>query len=200
MEQESECLKKMKNGDLEARNELIERNMRLVAHVAKKYQNPEDEMEDLISIGTIGLIKAVETYKEDYGSRLATYAARCIDNELLMHFRAKRKTSKEVSLYEPIGTDKEGNQIHLLDIVESEEPDVVEMMERTRQIEKLLVLVPKVLQERELYIVVHRYGLFGNKAMTQREIASAVGISRSYVSRIEKKALHKLEEALRDRR
>ena len=100
MEQESECLKKMKNGDLEARNELIERNMRLVAHVAKKYQSPEDEMEDLISIGTIGLIKAVETYKEDYGSRLATYAARCIDNELLMHFRAKKKTSKEVSLYE----------------------------------------------------------------------------------------------------
>ena len=113
MEQESECLKKMKNGDLEARNELIERNMRLVAHVAKKYQSPEDEMEDLISIGTIGLIKAVETYKEDYGSRLATYAARCIDNELLMHFRAKKKTSKEVSLYEPIGTDKEGNQIQL---------------------------------------------------------------------------------------
>ena len=195
MEQESECLKKMKNGDLEARNELIERNMRLVAHVAKKYQNPEDEMEDLISIGSIGLIKAVETYKEDYGSRLATYAARCIDNELLMHFRAKKKTSKEVSLYEPIGTDKEGNQIHLLDIVESEEPDVVEMMERTRQIEKLLGLVPKVLQERELYIVVHRYGLFGNKAMTQREIASAVGISRSYVSRIEKKALDKLKKS-----
>ena len=195
MEQESECLKKMKNGDLEARNELIERNMRLVAHVAKKYQSPEDEMEDLISIGTIGLIKAVETYKEDYGSRLATYAARCIDNELLMHFRAKKKTSKEVSLYEPIGTDKEGNQIHLLDIVESEEPDVVEMMERTRQIEKLLGLVPKVLQERELYIIVHRYGLFGNKAMTQREIASAVGISRSYVSRIEKKALDKLKKS-----
>ena len=195
MEQESECLKKMKNGDLEARNELIERNMRLVAHVAKKYQSQEDEMEDLISIGTIGLIKAVETYKEDYGSRLATYAARCIDNELLMHFRAKKKTSKEVSLYEPIGTDKEGNQIHLLDIVESEEPDVVEMMERTRQIEKLLGLVPKVLQERELYIVVHRYGLFGNKAMRQREIASAVGISRSYVSRIEKKALDKLKKS-----
>ena len=117
MEQEGECLKKIKNGDLDARNELIERNMRLVAHVAKKYQSQEDEMEDLISIGTIGLIKAVETYKEDYGSRLATYAARCIDNELLMHFRAKKKTSKEVSLYEPIGTDKEGNQIQLLDVV-----------------------------------------------------------------------------------
>ena len=118
--------------------------MRLVAHVAKKYQNSEEDMEDLISIGTIGLMKAIATYKEDYGSRLATYAARCIDNELLMYFRAKKKVSREVSLYEPIGMDKEGNQIHLLDIVESEEPDVVEMMERTRQIEKLLGLVPKV--------------------------------------------------------
>ena len=194
-EQEMECLKKMKDGDLEAKKELTLRNMRLVAHVAKKYQNSDEDMEDLISIGTIGLIKAISTYKEDYGSRLATYAARCIDNELLMMLRLKKKTSKEVSLYEPIGMDKEGNQIHLLDIVESEEPDVVEMMERTRQIEKLLGLVPKVLQERELYIVVHRYGLFGNKAMTQREIASAVGISRSYVSRIEKKALDKLKKS-----
>ena len=169
-EQENECLKKLKKGSLEARNELTLHNMRLVAHVAKKYQNSEEDMEDLISIGTIGLMKAIATYKEDYGSRLATYAAR-------------------------IGMDKEGNQIHLLDIVESEEPDVVEMMERTRQIEKLLGLVPKVLQERELYIIVHRYGLFGNKAMTQREIASAVGISRSYVSRIEKKALDKLKKS-----
>ena len=194
-EQENECLKKLKKGSLEARNELTLHNMRLVAHVAKKYQNSEEDMEDLISIGTIGLMKAIATYKEDYGSRLATYAARCIDNELLMYFRAKKKVSREVSLYEPIGMDNEGNQIHLLDIVESEEPDVVEMMERTRQIEKLLGLVPKVLQERELYIVVHRYGLFGNKAMTQREIASAVGISRSYVSRIEKKALDKLKKS-----
>ena len=152
-------------------------------------------MEDLISIGTIGLMKAIATYKEDYGSRLATYAARCIDTELLMYFRAKKKVSREVSLYEPIGMDKEGNQIHLLDIVESEEPDVVELLEHTRQIEKLLGLVPKVLQERELFIIVHRYGLFGNKEMTQREIASAVGISRSYVSRIEKKALDKLKKS-----
>ena len=143
MEQESECLKKMKNGDLEARNELIERNMRLVAHVAKKYQSQEDEMEDLISIGTIGLIKAVETYKEDYGSRLATYAARCIDNELLMHFRAKKKTSKEVSLYEPIGTDKEGNQIQLLDVVVSEDEDVVELLEQDRKVRRLNEIIPQ---------------------------------------------------------
>ena len=195
MEQESECLKKMKNGDLEARNELIERNMRLVAHVAKKYQNPEDEMEDLISIGTIGLIKAVETYKEDYGSRLATYAARCIDNELLMHFRAKKKTSKEVSLYEPIGTDKEGNQIQLLDVVVSEAEDVVELLEQDRKVRRLNEIIPQTLSGRELFIIINRYGLYGKKTMTQREIARKLGISRSYVSRIEKRAIEKLRQA-----
>ena len=195
MEQESECLKKMKNGDLEARNELIERNMRLVAHVAKKYQNPEDEMEDLISIGTIGLIKAVETYKEDYGSRLATYAARCIDNELLMHFRAKKKTSKEVSLYEPIGTDKEGNQIQLLDVVVSEDEDVVELLEQDRKVRRLNEIIPQTLSGRELFIIINRYGLYGKKTMTEREIARKLGISRSYVSRIEKRAIEKLRQA-----
>ena len=195
MEQESECLNKMKNGDLEARNELIERNMRLVAHVAKKYQNPEDEMEDLISIGTIGLIKAVETYKEDYGSRLATYAARCIDNELLMHFRAKKKTSKEVSLYEPIGTDKEGNQIQLLDVVVSEDEDVVELLEQDRKVRRLNEIIPQTLSGRELFIIINRYGLYGKKTMTQREIARKLGISRSYVSRIEKRAIEKLRQA-----
>ena len=195
MEQESECLKKMKNGDLEARNELIERNMRLVAHVAKKYQNPEDEMEDLISIGTIGLIKAVETYKEDYGSRLATYAARCIDNELLMQKKKKKKTSKEVSLYEPIGTDKEGNQIQLLDVVVSEDEDVVELLEQDRKVRRLNEIIPQTLSGRELFIIINRYGLYGKKTMTQREIARKLGISRSYVSRIEKRAIEKLRQA-----
>ena len=195
MVQESECLKKMKQGDLEARNELIERNMRLVAHVAKKYQSQEDEMEDLISIGTIGLIKAVETYKEDYGSRLATYAARCIDNELLMHFRAKKKTSKEVSLYEPIGTDKEGNQIQLLDVVVSEDEDVVELLEQDRKVRRLNEIIPQTLSGRELFIIINRYGLYGKKTMTQREIARKLGISRSYVSRIEKRAIEKLRQA-----
>ena len=195
MEQESECLKKMKNGDLEARNELIERNMRLVAHVAKKYQNPEDEMEDLISIGTIGLIKAVETYKEDYGSRLATYAARCIDNELLMHFRAKKKTSKEVSLYEPIGTDKEGNQIQLLDVVVSEDEDVVELLDQDRKVRRLNEIIPQTLSGRVLFFIINRFGLYGKKTMTQREIARKLGISRSYVSRIEKRAIEKLRQA-----
>ena len=195
-EQENECLKKIKEGDLEAKKELILRNMRLVAHVAKKYQNSDEDMEDLISIGTIGLIKAISTYKENYGNRLATYAARCIDNELLMHFRAKKKTSREVSLYEPIGTDKEGNQINLLDIVESDEPDIVEKIEIARRTAKMLELVPKVLEEREYYIIEKRYGLYGSKPMTQREIASALEISRSYVSRIEKRALEKLRKNL----
>lgn len=195
-EQEMECLKKMKDGDLEAKKELTLRNMRLVAHVAKKYQNSDEDMEDLISIGTIGLIKAISTYKEDYGSRLATYAARCIDNELLMHFRSKKKTVREVSLYEPIGTDKEGNQIHLLDIVESDEPDVVETIETDRRTREVLALVPKLLSGRERYIIENRYGLYACKPMTQREIAAALGISRSYVSRIEKRALEKLRKGM----
>ena len=195
IEQETECLQKMKNGDLEARNELILRNMRLVAHVAKKYQSREEELEDLISIGTIGLIKAISTYKEEYGSRLATYAVRCIDNELLMHFRAKKKTSREMSLYEPIGTDKEGNQIQLVDVIVSEDVDVVEQLELNQKTEKLTKIISEVLSGRELFIIINRYGLFGKEAMTQREIADKLGISRSYVSRIEKRALEKLKKA-----
>jgi len=195
LEQETECLQRMKNGDLEARNELILRNMRLVAHVAKKYQSKEEELEDLISIGTIGLIKAISTYKEEYGSRLATYAVRCIDNELLMHFRAKKKTSREMSLYEPIGTDKEGNQIQLVDVIVSEDVDVVEQMELNQKTEKLNKIISEVLSGRELFIIINRYGLFGKENMTQREIADKLGISRSYVSRIEKRALEKLKKA-----
>lgn len=193
-EQENRCLQKMKNGDLGARSELIERNMRLVAHIAKKYQNAEEDMDDLISIGSIGLIKAVDTYKEDYGSRLATYAARCIDNELLMYFRGKKKSSKEVSLYEPIGTDKEGNQIRLVDVVVSEDADVVEKLEESRNIKRLNELIPKALNGRELFILINRYGLYNKEVMTQREIARKLGISRSYVSRIEKRAVEKLRK------
>ena len=192
--QEQECLNKMKNGDLEARNELILRNMRLVAHVAKKYQSREDELEDLISIGTIGLIKAISTYDEQFGSRLATYAVRCIDNELLMHFRAKKKTAKDMSIYEPIGTDKEGNQIQLVDVIMGEEVDIVEQLELDEQVLRLNKMIMHTLNKRELYIIVNRYGLFQRETMTQREIASALGISRSYVSRIEKHALEKLKK------
>lgn len=196
--EEEEYLIKMKEGSLEAKNVLIERNMRLVAHVSKKYQNAEEEMEDLISIGTIGLIKAVMTYDMGKGSKLATYAARCIDNELLMYLRSKRKVSREISLYEPIGTDKEGNQISLLDIVESEELDVVEKMELHKNVEQIYKLLPVVLTEREKEIIILRYGLYNKKVQTQREIAEKIGISRSYVSRIEKHALEKLKKSLNE--
>ena len=179
----------------EGKSVLIEHNLRLVVYIAKKFDNTGVGVEDLISIGTIGLIKAVETYKEDYGSRLATYAARCIDNELLMHFRAKKKTSKEVSLYEPIGTDKEGNQIQLLDVVVSEDEDVVELLEQDRKVRRLNEIIPQTLSGRELFIIINRYGLYGKKTMTQREIARKLGISRSYVSRIEKRAIEKLRQA-----
>ena len=192
MEQESECLKKMKNGDLEARNELIERNMRLVAHVAKKYQNPEDEMEDLISIGTIGLIKAISTFDPCRTSKLSTYAARCIDNELLMMLRARKKRSREVSLYEPIGTDREGNEISLLDIIESPPVDVVEDCFQKDSISHLLSHIPQILTQKEYEVICCRYGLNGQDPLTQREIARNLSISRSYVSRIEKNALRKL--------
>ncbi|MBO5302593.1 MAG: RNA polymerase sporulation sigma factor SigK [Lachnospiraceae bacterium] len=191
--EEKECLKKYKEGSQEAKKTLIERNMRLVAHISKKYQNAEEDMEDLISIGTIGLIKAVSTFEENHGSKLGTYAARCIENELLMYFRAKKKTSREISLYEPIGTDKEGNQIQLVDVVEAEETDVVEMLEIKRQILRLYELLPKVLDEREKTVLSLRYGLNNHKPVTQREIANQMHISRSYVSRIEKKALEKLK-------
>jgi len=191
--EEQEYLSRLKEGDREAKQVLIERNMRLVAHVTKKYQNSGEDMEDLISIGTIGLIKAVSTFQDDHGSKLATYAARCIENELLMYFRAKKKSSREVSLYEPIGTDKEGNQIQLMDIVEAEEKDVVEQLELKQKIVRLYELIPNVLDEREQEILKQRYGLRDQKPVTQREIAKKMQISRSYVSRIEKKALEKLK-------
>lgn len=194
-EEERECLIKMKNGDQMAKDELILHNMRLVAHVAKRYSSSEEEMEDLLSIGTVGLIKAVNTFKADFGSRFATYAIRCIDNEMLMHFRGKRKTRGEVSLFEPIGTDKEGNQIRLLDVVVSEEIDVIEVMEKNHKLEQLNEMIPKVLSGRELFIIINRYGLYEKETLTQREIARKLGISRSYVSRIEKRAIQKLKQA-----
>ena len=191
-EEEKECIERMKEGDLKAKHQLIEHNLRLVAHVAKKYQASDEDMEDLISIGTIGLIKAVGTFKTDKQIKLATYAARCIDNELLMYFRGKKKTSREVSLYEPIGTDKEGKQINLLDIAADEEVDVVEKMEECENIRKLYGYLPQVLTDREEHVIAMRYGVLGEEPHTQREVAATLGISRSYVSRIEKKALAKL--------
>ena len=186
----------MKNGDQMAKDELILHNMRLVAHVAKRYSSSEEEMEDLLSIGTVGLIKAVNTFKADFGSRFATYAIRCIDNEMLMHFRGKRKTRGEVSLFEPIGTDKEGNQIHLFDILETADEDVAAELEKRSQIEQLMRHMRDILSEREYHIITKRYGLCGEEEKTQREIAHEIGISRSYVSRIEKHALEKLKKFL----
>ncbi len=177
----------------EAKGVLIERNLRLVAHIAKKYQNVDEDMEDLISIGTIGLIKAIDSFDAGKG-KLSTYASRCIDNELLMLLRAKKKTSREVSLYDPIGTDKEGNEISLLDIIEQEQVDVVDRMETEDKLQRLKGLIADRLSDREREIIMMRYGLQGGREITQREIGRRLGISRSYVSRIEKRALEKLKE------
>lgn len=194
--QEACYLERYKNGDMDAKNILIERNLRLVAHIVKKYAASGRETDELISVGIVGLVKAVNTYNFDKGSRLATYAARCIDNELLMLMRGDKKLAREVSLYEPIGTDKEGNEINLLSIIEHAGEDVVEQMERRRYLTQLAGILPKVLTPREYEIIIRRYGLYGHEETTQRELAAELGISRSYVSRIEKKALQKLRAQL----
>ena len=193
-EEERLYLKRYEEGDQEARKVLIERNLRLVAHVAKKYQGSDEDSDDLISIGTIGLIKAVATFDNSKNNRLATYAARCIDNELLMMLRMRKKTSREVSLYEPIGMDKEGNEINLLDIIEGENVDVPEIMDLEADTRRLYQILHKVLSEREQEVLRLRYGLFGEEEKTQREIAQRLNISRSYVSRLEKTALKQLKE------
>lgn len=177
----------------EAKRILVERNLRLVAHIARKYQNVDEDMEDLISIGTIGLIKAIDSFDAGKG-KLSTYASRCIDNELLMLLRTKKKTSREISLYEPIGTDREGNEINLLDVIEQEQTDVVERMEVEDRLKRLKGLIGDRLTGREREIITLRYGLGGSREITQREIGHRLGISRSYVSRIEKRALEKLRE------
>lgn len=178
-----------------ARQILIERNLRLVAHIVKKYLGAGEDMEDLISIGTIGLMKAISTFRQEKGNRLGTYAAKCIDNELLMMFRSRKKSTKEISLYEPIGTDKEGNEINLLDVCVQEQIDVVEQLDHDEKLCKLSDLIDKVLDDREKEIIQLRYGIGRETELTQREIGKMQGISRSYVSRIEKKALEKLRIA-----
>ncbi|MCI9347181.1 MAG: RNA polymerase sporulation sigma factor SigK [Lachnospiraceae bacterium] len=177
----------------EAKGILVERNLRLVAHIAKKYQNVDEDMEDLISIGTIGLIKAIDSFDAGKG-KLSTYASRCIDNELLMLLRAKKKTSREVSLYEPIGTDREGNEISLLDVIEQDQVDVIDRMEVEDKLHRLKGLITDRLSDREQEIILMRYGLLSGQEITQREIGHRLGISRSYVSRIEKRALEKLKQ------
>lgn len=202
IEEENEYLKRWEQGDREARNILIERNLRLVAYLVKKYSNTDHSADDLISIGTIGLIKAVDTYSHGKGVRLATYASRCIENELLMTFRSDKKQSKEVFLYEPIGGDDgEGNSLSFLDILETVDEDIPERMEKEENISKLYSFIEESLTEREKLIIRLRYGIAQwpyiseQPEVTQREIAKQLGISRSYVSRIEKKALLKLRKA-----
>ncbi|GIN38584.1 MULTISPECIES: RNA polymerase sporulation sigma factor SigK [Heyndrickxia] len=188
---ERKYLKKMAHGDDEARNILIEHNLRLVAHIVKKFENTGEDVEDLISIGTIGLIKAIESYSEGKGTKLATYAARCIENEILMHLRALKKTKKDVSLHDPIGQDKEGNEISLIDVLKSDAEDVFDTIQLSMELEKVKEYID-VLDEREKEVIIGRFGLDLQKEKTQREIAKELGISRSYVSRIEKRALMKM--------
>ena len=197
-ENEKYYLSRLRDGDGEARRILIEYNLRLVAHIVKKYQSAEDDMEELISIGTIGLIKAVDTFDQEKARRLSTYAARCVENEILMYMRAKKKYMRETSYYEPIGTDKEGNEIQLLDIMESGEPEAMEQIQLKDDSLRIYRLLEERLSERERLVLIMRYGLYGGREYTQSEIADRLGISRSYISRIEKNALHRLREYFQD--
>ncbi|ANE47227.1 RNA polymerase sigma 70 [Paenibacillus swuensis] len=191
-EDEMKHLRQMAQGNAISRNMLVEHNLRLVAHIVKKFDNTGEDLEDLISIGTIGLIKAIESFQPDKGTKLATFAARCIENEILMHLRSLKKTRKDVSLHDPIGTDKEGNEITLIDILGSEADDVIEKVQLKIEKSKIYKNLD-ILDDREKEVVVGRFGLeLGGEERTQREIAKELGISRSYVSRIEKRALMKL--------
>lgn len=189
-EEEKSYLDRLQQGSLEARNKLIEHNLRLVAHVVRKYESSGEDMEDLISIGTIGLIKAIRTYNHERGVKLATYAARCIENEVLMHLRNIRKLRQEVSIYDPIGYDKEGNEISLMDVLTTDS-EIIEIIETRMQGKKIKDKMD-TLSGREREVIEMRYGLFNGLKETQREIAKELGISRSYVSRIEKRAVNKL--------
>ena len=192
-EREAELLKKSQNGDDDARNELIEHNLRLVAHIVKKYYNTGADQDDMISIGTIGLIKAVSTFNTDKGIHLATYASRCIENEILMFFRNQKKTAQDVFISDPIDTDKDGNTLTLIDVI-ADKSDIADEIDTKIKVEKLRVILPVCLTERERLIIEMRYGLCGREELTQREIAKKLNISRSYVSRIEKSALEKLRK------
>lgn len=198
-EDEEMYLKKFYMGDKEARNILIEHNLRLVAHIVKKYDS-KDSTDDLISIGTIGLIKGIDSFKGSKNTRLTTYAARCIENEILMYFRNNKKRSKDISLNESIGFDKEGNEITILDILKTPDPDYIGNMDKKNNISDLMKYL-NTLSDREKEIVIYRYGLFDKDEITQKEIAKKLGISRSYVSRIEKRALTKmLREFLKNKK
>lgn len=190
-EEEDECIKKANLGDKDARSKLIEHNLRLVAHIVKKYDNSKENSDDLISIGTIGLIKGIDSFSESKNTKLNTYVARCIENEILMYFRNNKKRSKDISINESVGYDKEGNEITILDILKTPAPDFALDIHKENNITDLKEYL-KVLTEREKEIIIARYGLFDNDEITQKEIAKKLNISRSYVSRIEKRALTKI--------
>lgn len=190
-EEEREFIQKMHLGDKEARNKLIEHNLRLVAHIVKKFDKSKNDVDDLISIGTIGLIKGVDSFSLKHGTRITTYCARCIENEILMHFRSDKKNSKNVSINEPIGYDKDGNEITFIDIIKLPKPDFIEDLHKKNNI-NLLKQYMNNLNDREKNIIIKRYGLGNQDELTQKEIAKELGISRSYVSRIEKRALTKI--------
>ncbi|HPD00653.1 MAG TPA: RNA polymerase sporulation sigma factor SigK [Acetivibrio sp.] len=196
-EEEQYYLQRLREGDEEARNILIERNLRLVAHIVKKYNSTSNECDDLISIGTIGLIKAIATFNHEKGTRLVTYAARCIENQILMQIRSNKKMQSEVSLQDPIGIDRDGNEITLIDVIGNESESIVEEVELKMQIKRLYNKMKDVLKKREKLVLELRYGLINGTSKTQREIAKMLGISRSYVSRIEKKAIKKLGKELK---
>ncbi|GEN31024.1 RNA polymerase sigma factor [Cerasibacillus quisquiliarum] len=190
-DEEMKYIQEMQKGCQDARNKLIEHNLRLVAHIVKKFDNTGEDTEDLISIGTIGLIKGIESYSLGKGTKLATYAARCVENEILMHLRTLKKVRKDVSLHDPIGQDKEGNEISLIDILEAENENIIEYIQLNMEISKMRKYF-SILDDREKEVIIHRYGLNNEKELTQKEIAKRLNISRSYVSRIEKRALMKV--------
>ena len=196
-QEEQYYLQQCAQGDLEARNILIERNLRLVAHIIKKYYTQGSDQEDLISIGTIGLIKGISTFDASKGARLATYAARCVENEVLMYFRSQRKSSQDVSLSDYIDTGTDGTALSLMDVV-GEEEDMLETITSRQRLRQVRAAVEECLSEQERQVILMRYGLGGLKPSRQREVAQMLGISRSYVSRIEKRALGKLRQALED--
>lgn len=188
-EEEAYYLSRLREGDKKAKDVLIEHNMRLVAHIVKKYHQSDREAEELISIGTIGLIKGVNSFDETKGNRLVTYVAKCIENELLMHFRLEKKKAKEVSIYESIGTDKEGNEISLLDVIGNNDENTLNVLILSDNVVQLYEVLNRLPEDKSKQVIVLRYGLYGRKPMTQKQVANVLGISRSYVSRIEKKAL-----------
>ena len=193
-DEEKACLSAFKNGDMASRNTLVEHNLRLVAHIVKKFDPNPQEIEDMISIGSIGLVKAINTYREDKGTRLATYASKCIENEILMHLRATKNDKTELHLFDPLSAEEDDGEVSYIDIVRDEEPDVAEVVTAKVQAESVLSRL-SVLDDKEREVLELRYGLGGRPQKTQREIARLLGISRSYVSRIEKRALCKLAKA-----